>query len=272
MNSISGIRLKIIFLTALLFILSISHNSYAQENPRNALDLNFGISNFHIVDHLASPLIFRGTGIAPSLRFTQVRTKSIHMVEGSYLPNNLSAGAENFHTENYKGSFRYSYYRKAISGTLIQKQFEFSVGGSISSFFCMSDYFFDMPNVQARTLTSWYWSHSLDVALRFDYVLSDRNRIRFQAHMPVISNVSRPTYSSLGDYDLEKNDWKIKTFGDNMVFPKNSSISTNLFYQQKVKNNMYMQLNWEFYYLKYKDPATLKMFMNNFTLGAGLNF
>ena len=90
--------------------------------------------------------------------------------------------------------------------------------------------------------------------------------------MPVISNVSRPTYSSMGDYDLEKNDWVIKTFGKNRIFPENSSVSTLLLYRQQVKNHMYMQLGWEFYYMKYKDPAVIKMYMNNFRLGAGINF
>jgi len=38
--------------------------------------------------------------------------------------------------------------------------------------------------------------------------------------MPVISNVSRPAYSSRGDYNYDKSDWDVKVFGKTSVFPE----------------------------------------------------
>jgi hypothetical protein len=256
---------------AYLLIASISDKAYAQNSNRNSLDINFGISNFHIVDDLATELVFRGNGIAASLRFTQVRNMSLHGGEASYFHSMLTTQAENFSTENFKGRFHYGYYFKTIAGPVFNKQVELYLGGSFTSLFCSSDYYFDKASIQARATASWYWSHSLDVGALLDFHLSERNLVRFQVYMPFISNVSRPVYSSMGDFDIEKNDYVIKPFGKTSFFSDNLSVTNHLLYRYCFEK-FYMQAGWEFCYIKYKDPSVIKMYMNNFRLGAGFNF
>ena len=255
-----------------LLIVCANPNAFAQKDHGNSLDLSFGGSNFHIVDELGSPIIFRGTGIAPSFRFTHAKNRNIHQVEGAFFRKDLSAGPQNFFAENHRGKLRYGFYHKVIGASVMQRPFDMHLGGSLASFFCKSSFFYDMQSIQARSLATWYWSHSFDLTVMLDYYPSDRSLVRFQAYMPLLSNVSRPHYSSMGGYDLEKNDWKIKTFGENRIFPKNSSLNTNLLFQQQVGNHAYINVSWEFYYTKYSDPAVIKMYMNNFRLGAGFIF
>jgi hypothetical protein len=251
--------------TFLLFLLY--GLSYGQAFKSNSIGIGFGASNFHIVDEHTSPLLFRGTGIAPCIQFLHKGAKNIHQVEGSYFYDNLSTSADNFNTENFRGKFAYSVGHKVLSGAIFKNRFEFFLGGSFTSFFCKSDYYFDMQNIQARSISSWYWGHSLDLTIRTDYYLSTRDFFNIQLRLPVLSNVSRPTYSPRADYNIEENDWEIKTFGKTVFIPENFTVDISLTYQRQLSASIQLQLNYEFYYLNYDDPARVSMYMNNYRVG-----
>lgn len=258
--------MKSLSLILLLQFLLLSNSSFSQ-NKNDMIGLSFGAGNFHITDEHTSPLIFRGTGVAPSINWQHIGARNYHYVEGAYYYDNLSSSSDNFSTENFRGRFRYSFLHRTSDSLSVNKRLEFLFGGSLTSFYCKSDYYFDMRTIRARSLASWYWSHSIDLALQLNYYFSDRKYLGLQFFAPVISNVVRPHFSPGDDYDYVKNDYIIKPFGRTLLFPKNFSINTNIVYQVPVSTKLSFRLNWEFYYMKYTDPDDIGMYMNNFRLG-----
>ena len=259
--------MKLQSLFCVLFSITTSLCNSIQAQPSDLIGLSFGASNFHIVDEHTSPLIFRGTGIAPSIQYIHNGSVLDHFVDGSFYYDNLSTSASNFNTENFRGRFRYSLFWAPLFNETTAKRFEFSLGGSVTSFYCKSDYYFDMPSMQARSITSWYWSHSLDFSSRVNYNLSHKDFINFRIFIPLLSNVSRPEYSPSGGYDYEKNEWIIKTIGKTEFFPANFSANAYLEYQHQIFTNLCLQFGYEFYFAAYNKPDEVSMYMNNFRLG-----
>ncbi len=253
------------FILHFLFLLFVKQ-SFAQ-GKEDLIGVSFGAGNFHITDEHTSPLIFRGTGIAPSINWQHIGVRFSHYAEGSCFYDNLSSSSDNFSTENFRGRFRYTFLYKTSDTLSVKRRFEFSFGASVTSFYCKSDYYFYIRTMRARAIASWYWSQSVDLALQLNYFFSDRNYLGLQINSPLISSVSRPPYSSSGNYDYEENDWIIKPFGATVFFPLNLSVNTNMFYQVTVSPKLSIRFNWEFYYLNYTEPDDICMYMNNFRLG-----
>ena len=259
--------MKLQSLFGILFSITAFLCNSIQAQQSDLIGLSFGASNFHIVDEHTSPLIFKGTGIAPSIQYIHKGSRIDHMVDGSFYYDNLSTSASNFYTENFRGRFRYSLFYKPSFNEKAAKRFEFSVGVSVTSFYCKSDYYFDLHSSRARSISSWYWSHSLDFTTMFNFNLSDRDFINFRVYIPVLSNISRPEYSSSGGYDYEKNEWIVETFGTTEFFPANFNVNAHIDYQHQISTHIRFQFGYEFYFATYNKPDQIGMYMNNFRLG-----
>lgn len=253
-------------LNLILLVLLSFQTAFAQ-TKNDLIGLSFGPGNFHITDEHSSHLIFRGTGIAPSINWQHIYVRNSHYAEGCFFYANLSSSADNFSTENFRGRFRYTFFHTTADSLTVKRRFVFYYGGSVTSFYCKSDYYFDMRTIRARSIASWYLSHSLDLAFQLHYYLSGRDYFGFQINSTLISNVARPPFSSSGDYDYDENDWIIKPFGRTVFFPQNPSVNTNMFYQVPVSPRLNIRFNWEFYYMKYFEPDDIGIYMNNFKLG-----
>ena len=128
----------------------MGNSSFAQKN-NDLIGLSFGVSNFHITDEHTSPLIFRGTGISPFSELAAYWCQKQPLCRRLlFLMTNLSSSSDNFSTENFRGRFRYSFLHKTSDSLSVNKRLEFSFGGSVTSFYCKSDYYFDMRTIRAR--------------------------------------------------------------------------------------------------------------------------
>lgn len=241
---------------------------YPQQNERNYLGGSFGGSDFHIRDDQASPLIFSSIGIAPTLQFIYNGEESRQYGEVSYYDHYLATSADNFHTVNRRGRARYSYLCAAAEFAILNHDVHLFVGGSVNSFLCHSDYYYlYIPPTLGRTLESWYWSTSGDVALQLEYTSGEREWISFQLYLPLVSNVSRPAYSASGDYNYIENDWKFKAFGKTKVFPINFSVNALWIYQRPLFGSLNLQLSYELFFSSYPIPRDVSMYMNNLRAG-----
>ncbi len=258
-------KAKILPLFSVFFIITIQF-SFAQTKSESYLGGSFGGSDFHLRDIHASELIFRGVGIAPALQFIHKGRMSAHYAEASFYSDNLSATNANFNTTNWRARARYSYLH-AIPG-ISNDNVRIFLGGSLSSLFCASDYYFSLAgNFTGRAISSWYWSHSLDLSLMADYSPAYRESFFALLFFPVVSNVSRPQYSSSGDYSYTKNNWKMKAFGRTESFIKNFSVNAILLYQRPVLGDFNLQLSYGFSYSFYGTPQDINMYMNDFRAG-----
>lgn len=239
----------------------------AQDGIKNSLGVSFGGSNFHVLDEHANQMIFRGTGIAPSLGFYHLNHKNIHIVAGKFYYNNLSSSSDNFRTIILAGNFRYCYLRMLLKSNLPGSQISLSAGVSFNSFFIKSHYEFYRPALWATAIKSWYGSHSGDIAIRLNYLSRVNNRFEVLFFMPVISNVSRPAFSPSGDYNYETNDWDAKAFGKIMTVSENLAFNTYFSFNHNFSSRVGLKAEYEFYYTRCRKPDLLKFYMNNLRIG-----
>jgi hypothetical protein len=259
-------KTKTIILLLSAFYFPAFHSAFAQTDGGSYLGVSFGGSDFHIRDIHASELIFRGVGIAPALQYINKGKMSAQYAEASFYSDNLSTTNANFNTDNWRARARYSYLH-TIAG-LSGDNVRIFLGGSLSSLFCASDYYFSLAgNFTGRAISSWYWSHSLDLSLMADYSPAYRESFSLFLFFPVVSNVSRPQYSSSGDYSYTENNWKIKAFGRTESFIKNFSVNSILLYQRPVLGDFNLQLSYGFFYSFYGTPQDINMYMNDFRAG-----
>ena len=260
-----------LFIKESLLLFFIITSCTAQTDKHNYIGGSFGGTDFHVKDDHATPLIFNGIGIAPSLQYIYKGEKSQHYAEVSYYSGRLETSSDNFFDNDNNGRIRYSYLHSITDFQIFNKQIDFSLGGSIGSFLSHSDYFYKwVPPVDARAGESWYWSNSLDISALLEYNPEPREAFSLQLFIPVVSNVSRPKYSLSGDFNYTDGDWKFKMFGDTKFFPDNFSVNAIISYQAPLVGDFNFQINYEFYYSFYNEPRDVNMYMNN--LRAGLFF
>jgi hypothetical protein len=263
------------FVFTVLLILSVLPGHVAGQK---AVDRNlvaaFGISNLHILDELASPLVFSHTGIAPSIRYNARRPNSNQYIEGSFFYNHLKTAQDNFSVRNYSGRFRYAYFYTPFRLKLAENDLNISFGGSFTSFFNRSEYEFEIyyNSTTSRAITSWYWSHSIDPGFQVEYYLKERTFFSLQFYIPVISNVSRPTYSSSGDYNYTTNEREINVHGETVFFPENASYNCLLTFGTPISEKLSLHVGYDFYLAHYNLPDNIDMYMNNFRIGLSYYF
>jgi hypothetical protein len=247
---------------------------YSQSENRDFISLNIGGSDFHLKDEHASPLIFSNTGFAPSIQYYHKGDNNIHYFEASYYRNYLSSTVPDFNTDNWSVKLRYSYLQNISDLRLFKHETKFFVGGSASTFFSKSNYYYfdKYYNMNFTSIWTWYWSHSLDLDMRMEYKVNDGKSLVIDFDLPVISNVSRPKYSPIGDYSYADNDWKIKTFGKTEFFWNNFVPNLSVFYLMAITDHIDLQLSYEFFYARYDEPVPVRQYMNNIRFGLVYGF
>ena len=242
---------------------------FAQSSGQNYIGASIGGSDFHISDDHASPLIFSGAGIAPMIQYFHLGDESRQLAEGSYYFDNLATSNQNFHADNWRGKVRCSYLYSIAGRDSAESVVQLFLGGSLGSFFCKSDYDVNLANqFTLRSIVSWYWSHSLDAAALLEFQSADDEYISLLLSVPLVSNVSRPQYSSSGDYNYNENDWDIATFGKTVLFPNHLSANVLLMYRTVLSPDFSFQISYEFFYSYYKKPKAVGMYMNNIRVGS----
>ena len=261
------------FPALVFFVVAVAAgSSHAQQSNRNQVGLSIGGSDYHILDHHASPLIYSSFGFAANVAYAHDSEESSHSFDGSFDFNDLTTTSDNFHTRNWRVSARYSHVRSISTFSLFRHDFILSLGGSLASFFSKADYYYRLGSLDARTITSWYWSHSVDLAALIRYNIAPREFFRGRVSFPIISNVARPPFSSSGNYNYFENDWKINAFGDTRFFPQNMFINVSMAYQRPLFGDFNLQISYEFVTSSYDRPAEMKMYANSFCAGLFFSF
>ena len=262
-----------VILALLVSVLCLTVDSKAQEGERNAVGLAFGGSVFHLKDVHASPLIFRGTGIAPAAEYLYRGKECRQEVEASYYAGELATSNTNFTTKNWRARIRYAYLAPVLRFAFLNEQWDLFAGGSLESFFCKSDYWYSLAGrFNGRSISSWYWSHSLDCSAQLECPLASGEYLAIAASLPLVSNVSRPVYSPAGDYNYDENDWKIKVLGETRVFPRNFSMIARVMYVRPLASAWSLHLGYEFASSSYDRPADVDMYMNALRAGVLYSF
>jgi len=100
--------------------------------------------------------------------------------------------------------------------------------------------------------------------------MGPKDFLSIQLAIPLVSNVSRPQYSSSGDYNYDENDWKIHVFGKTEFIPRNISLDVVIMYQRPFIAGLNLLASYEFYAASYDSPGTVAMYMNSLRAGISL--
>jgi hypothetical protein len=236
----------------------------AQQTSWDYIGGGFGGSDFHLRDDHASPLIFSGWEIAPSVQYLHAGERNRQYAEASYSSALLATSQDNFRTENWCGRVRYAYLVSIADPGNSDTPLRLFVGGSVGSFLSRSDYYYFVRplNGYSTSIDSWYWSTSLDAAAHLEYGIAEREFLSLQCYVPLLSNVARPQYSPSGDYSYTRNVFVMKMFGRTEVFPKNISCDMVVACQVPLFWRFNVQLSYEFFFASYDLPGEMKMYMN----------
>jgi len=237
------------------------------EKLKNSLGVSFGLSDFHVRDELVSPLSYRGTGITGCLEYIRQGKKNLHFVELTAYYDFLETTYSRYEAQNGRIGIRYSYLQQISNLNFLKNDLKTYFGGGIYSFLNISDYKEFISNIGILT-TSWYLSHSAELSLLMDYSMGSSSTLFFQVYFPLVSNVSRPSYTS---YDVESHKVGIdKLFGEMEPFWKNFTVQLKAGYNYFFNNWLNVFAQYSFQYSSYYEPRNIGLYMNNFR--AGLHF
>lgn len=263
-------RLLLLFLAALTLFVLANKKTSAQSST-NSIAAYIGFDNLHLADEHATPVIFRGTGIVPSIEFRHKGPKTFHLIEGSFISTDLSATSENYGTEILGGDLRYCFLVPFNRGWR-EKKTIISAGASVSSTFMKSDYRILPVSSWIKGIESWYGNHSIELTAEISYYFTTRDHFRTGLFLPLISNISRPAYSPSGDYDYERNDWDVKMFGKTSIIKDNFHISVDMGWERTITKRLDIAACFEFRYAQCQEPDLIRWYSNSVRFGLSYNF
>ncbi|MCK9281842.1 MAG: hypothetical protein M0P71_14550 [Melioribacteraceae bacterium] len=255
------------FIIILLFLFLTT--AFAQGDVKNFIGGSFGVSDFHLKDIHASPLIYSGTNSTPSLQYFHNEEINSHYLEATYSFHPLTTLSDNLNTSTDIIRFRYSYVHSLTDFDFLEMKFKLFGGGSVGTFLSLSNYYQDQQATipRIKIMKSWYWSHSIDISLQLLHELQPRQFFSLQLFIPLLSNVSRPQFSPSADFNYPELDWKLKMFGKTKFITDNFSVNTILTFQSPLYWKFNYQLSYEFFYSTYSEPKEVSMYMNSFRAG-----
>ena len=188
----------------------------------------------------------------------------MHYGEVSGYYDNLKIAYDEYNAENKRIGIRYNYLHE-IPGLNFFKLFKVYAGGGIHSFINYSRYTQNTRTEVKFLADPWYASHSLEFSLLVDVSKNKSDHFSLQLFLPVISDVSRPSYTNVNGLGLEQ---VFKLFGEIAPLWKNFLLQFKIRYEHNINKSIGISIHYDFQYSTYNQPRLVSMFMNNFKAGA----
>jgi hypothetical protein len=264
-------KILILFLAYIAIVPLLCNQTFAQDYPANSIAVNIGLSNLHLLDEHATPVVFRGSAFAPSVEYNHNGRSGMNFLEVAFSAYKLSAESDNYRTDILTGHFRYSFFLLPENKRSSAKALVIAGGASVTSAFMKADYWILPATSWIKGIESWYGSHSFELAGYLSYGFGVKNQLGIKLYLPLVSNVSRPAYSSSGDYNYEENDWDVKAFGKTLFITENFLANIVLSYERHLKRNLTFTAGYDFRYAQCHEPDPINWYMNIFKLGLKYN-
>jgi len=263
------INLKLI--ATILFFMILCSAAFAQnkEQPKknkitNSIGVSIGLSDFHVRDELASPLIYRHMGITGSGEYVLSGENYKHLFEASGYYDILKSSSEHYEAENGRIGGRYNYLHKITELNLFKNRLTVFGGGGIYSFLNYSFYREFISEIGLITI-SYYMLHSAELSIWLDYSIGSSNQLSLKLNLPLISNASRPTYSTATPGTNQVGEFSL--FGTMAAFWETPAVQLKTAYSFKISKLVSISAQYVFHYLYYSVPRKIAMYMNDFRVG-----
>jgi hypothetical protein len=269
------LKLSILVLISVLLLPSLRAQHLASyksniDSSKNNIGFSFGLSDFHIRDEYASPLIYRAPGIGACFSYSRDEDKYKHIIELTGYYADLKPIYDEYYALDIRGGFRYNYIRRVFK-TGRDNILTAGAGGGLYIFLNYSSYrahTYPMAML-ANLVNAWYLAHSAEITLLLEYERARSDVFEFRIHLPFITSISRPAYSYVpGDNSGDD----FTPFGAIKPFWKNFTIQFRTYYRHRISRRFGIFAYYDFQYSAYDKPLDVRMYMNNFQAGTYLIF
>ncbi|WP_293897792.1 hypothetical protein [Sporocytophaga sp.] len=150
----------------------------------------------------------------------------------------------------------YFYLRKVVNND----RYSFYAGFQLNGQSWTVNYFPEMQAPKYGQVRSYLWAFSLDAAAHFEYKINSRSRLKLAVSAPVCALVNRPHFL---DGSSDNSQFGLFNYWNPRI---------HLAYEYDVSNRISLFINYNYEYLQYAQPKTIRMLNNNLFIGIKLKF
>jgi len=262
-------RVPLLVLTAALALPAVVA-SQVPDRPEHAMGLAIGLSDFHQRDEYLAPVTYGGTILAGSALYERRHGRALLRVDAAATIGGTSAGALPRDARQYVARLSVTVLHALGDPGAEGRRWTVYVGGALTTFGAICDFkATDTEYGYTYEDVSWYWSHSLDLALRAEYRRGARS-VSLQLSSPALRLVSRPEngkeYNAANDRVTDS--WPRAMLGGRLEFPwENALVFGQAEYRQRLGGRLQLRAAYDFTYAMSDRPLALGMYMNQLQVG-----
>lgn len=213
--------------------------------------LNAGIQSMVLKDLYRSPYVYRGVNTLLTLDVARTSKRGFQALEAGYgfghVKSSFSPKAVD-HTMY----LNYKYLWKIRSGA---KQ-DFCLGPQFVGQAWQVNYFPDMKVPDYSRVHTYMVGLSLGLGLQYRYKISNRSGLALALSLPLLNYVERPSFM---DGNTPNRLGILNLWNPNL----------KLTYTYKLSSKLYLNVSYQYGYLQYAQPKTVRMLQNGLSVGLG---
>ena len=219
------------------------------------ISLTQGLSHIVTKDLYRSPYLYKGLGYTASLTFERISSKSIHSVRAGIVLGAVKISFSSPAPVNML-DLEYYYLRKIVEN----KQFKFYLGGQLDGLSWRVNYFPKMEVPSYAKVHSHLLALSAGIATRLEYRTGSRTAVRLSLHTPLCSYSDRPKFL---DGSPRASQFAVL----NLWNPK-----LEVSFKYNVSKKITQTINYQYEYLQYSKPKTIRLLSNGLSIGLKISF
>ena len=266
---------KKMVLLALLFLFSFKY-LIAQENENNnTLDFYIGYHFNKTQDFVFSPLIYQGSSFSGlGIRYERASKRALSQLSFFYDKIEISHDthiASPVFGQRAPSESQLFDLKLAYALPLKQNEgFQWYLGGIFEAKYLATDFIFGLGVEE-----SYLFENTLSPWFLISYQLNPSYHLQAQAHVNLISLVSRPEYSIVDNRNIQGEEGLEYLYNKaEIVLPGGGFQSYNLAIKlsRTLSSRIDVFAQYQLNYWRVDKPETLSVLKNNFGLGLSLNF
>ncbi len=242
---------RFVFYT-LIFFAGLGYTANAQDSiqRKNSLSLFQGINYTVQKDLYRSPYPYSGLNPLIGLKYERYTPKSFHRLSAELVFGKTKTSFSPLAATQLL-EVDYTYLRKIISGSKIN----FYAGPQLNGTSWSIDYFPEMNVPNYSKVRSYLLGFSLGLALNMKYTLNSKNHLALTLAAPACAYLERPKFL---DGSPKQNQFGVFNYWNPKV---------QLSYEHTVSEKFSLLIDYQYQYLEYSKPKSIRMMNNSLSLG-----
>ena len=266
---------KKLVLLALLLLFSFKYLIAQENDNNNTLDFYIGYHFNKTQDLVFSPLIYQGASFnGLGIRYENVSKRALSQLSFFYdkieVSHNTPISSPVFGQRAPSESQLFDLKLGYAFSLKQSEDFQWYVGGIFEAKYLATDFIFGLGVEE-----SYLYENTLSPWLLISYQLNQSYQLQAQAHVNLISLVSRPEYSIVDNRNIQGEEGLKYLYNKaEIVLPGGGFQSYNLAikFSRALSSRIDVFGQYQLNYWRVDKPETLSVLKNNFGLGLSFNF